>query len=493
MKKFIVVLITLTLCITPLAKAGRNHCRPTKNKRTNRHRSALKGHGMRRRERTARQQRRIFDETRYIPATTGRITKQTQYKKLKKKRSTQNKKNHTRYDDNLASNTGLFEKLDQETYNDPVALLNECIDHPMKYLIQYPLEAAYIVVTTTLRAGLVITSPRGALTTLLLFFTLIKGVNGEQTDLATLEEEPNYIIDCPETTPVDPVDSFLNNHCQVRTLEKCPSNQYDYNFNPILHLVDFEKVRDHIESFIGSCPTAHTLIALDVDDVLIWNEPLYGKVVRRLKRTLDDGLLKINEFLNFLSIAFRDHRTEVMHQDLPEWVKNLQERGFTMMALTRANVGRFGKVQQIDQVRMGQLARHDFNFKNQFPNYGNEVILRAGCSKYFYFNKGVLFTPRVTTNIIVEGEELHGKGLAIYRFLENVFEETGWRPQCAAFIDDRIENAQAFDEAMNAMHINSKTIVWELKKYKETDVDSRTVTKQYRTLIEQEKWLTEDS
>jgi len=193
------------------------------------------------------------------------------------------------------------------------------------------------------------------------------------------------------------------------------------------------------------------LIVFDVADTLITPERDFCGISGELKRMLPNRFSdrdERNKWSRLFSIYKRDRKVKLVDAGLPKWIQSLQQRQFTMIALTHTIGGKFGVVDDMEQLRIDNLASLGLKFHFQIGGYPEKKLFTVGKNK-FSFNEGVLFTNLIAEGLSSSGVVLRDKGFVFDWFLKDVKALTEWQPKFVVFIDDMLKFIRGMQGAMS--------------------------------------------
>ena len=74
-------------------------------------------------------------------------------------------------------------------------------------------------------------------------------------------------------------------------------------------------------------------------------------------------------YLKHWGNLLKQWKFKLIHNSIPEWVKEWKEKGHTVIGLTSHPTGTFGKLKDIGSERLRPLKEFNIEFSNHFPNY----------------------------------------------------------------------------------------------------------------------------
>ncbi len=198
---------------------------------------------------------------------------------------------------------------------------------------------------------------------------------------------------------------------------------------------------DQMDDEFNHCNES-TLVIFDVDEVLITTEdhfiqPHVGDLFHRFCR---DAFKKAHsdeereELSNNLSAAFTGPKRHLVEKEIPSKIKQLQDRGVKVIALTASPVGKYGRVESAERWRIEHLNGLGINFAPSFPSIDRHQLeaIKHPQMAPPVFEAGILFSIG------------HEKGVVLRHFLEM----WGLQPTKVVFIDDLMENLQSVEKEL---------------------------------------------
>ena len=173
---------------------------------------------------------------------------------------------------------------------------------------------------------------------------------------------------------------------------------------------------------------------VDVDDTLIApkaimfrpQSPSYG-FIDSLKKTAPQTLPKI------LSTWRLNRKTMLVEPQWPEILKQLKNKGVTVLALTQMNTGSFGKIASMEKWRATELTQLNLTF-SPFAIDSVETIIASDEAATLY--QGILFTGS------------HSKAAVLEAFIKKYH-----KPNRIVFIDDRLHQVEDLSEFCKTTNI----------------------------------------
>lgn len=237
----------------------------------------------------------------------------------------------------------------------------------------------------------------------------------------------------------------------------------------ITEITDLQPFEQAIADF-GS----EDLILSDVDNVLIVPNDIIlrppGKQFFKdfLTKPFDDQLW--GYLMQNMTVSLVDER-------MPEIVRQVQQGGVPMLALTASWSGPLGPVASAADWRIENLKDMGYDFSAAFAEFGEWQHENAKLPDHpLTFKQGILFSPR------------QPKGKTLTLFLQAL----GWQPKRIVFIDDRLDFLQSVEAAAMDLGIAFQgfhyTAVYQLPGC----FDAQIAEQQLRHLVEHKEWLNDD-
>lgn len=188
--------------------------------------------------------------------------------------------------------------------------------------------------------------------------------------------------------------------------------------------------------------------------------------------TLD---LKRREYLQ--SIIALECKEELMDISYLEIIKQLEEKGVPVFGLTALEVGRYGKIEHLEDWRLSNLKQVGIDLSNSLKDKSlislNTVPEYNG--NYPLLKNGVLFTNR------------QPKGLIFSTFVGCL----DHKPKKVIFIDDNLEYLKSVEHAALGLGMEFIGFHYRAAENMYCDFEEQIARIQYLYLLEHEHWLTE--
>jgi hypothetical protein len=198
-----------------------------------------------------------------------------------------------------------------------------------------------------------------------------------------------------------------------------------------------------------------------------------GKHLR--KQHLHSLDLKQRELLQ--SVIGLECKEELMDIAYLEIIRQLEEKGVPVFGLTALEVGRYGKIENLEDWRLANLKQAGINLSNSFKDKGSISLntLPEYNGNYPLFKNGVLFTNRQSKGLVFA---------AFVNFLDR-------KPKKVVFIDDHLEYLKSVEEAALGLGMEFIGFHYRAAENMCCDFDEQVAQIQYLHLLKHEHWLTE--
>lgn len=228
----------------------------------------------------------------------------------------------------------------------------------------------------------------------------------------------------------------------------------------------------------------NSLIVFDVDDVLL--SPTDQLLKSHNKFFLDQAFsetLRKSSLMHaekIWSIAWKDHKAELIDQRIPFFIKELQrKKTHRVIALTKANTGSYGILKNIEIHRAEMLKKLNINFFLTNQKLHNKIFYGRKCKNTSYFPcyyQGIIYTC----------------GLPKEEILDLFLTEYKLNPESLFFIDDQYKNLEQME-----MYCQKKGISFygyhyiKVQNTKKRKFNHKIFNFQRRLLNEKELWLSD--
>ena len=237
---------------------------------------------------------------------------------------------------------------------------------------------------------------------------------------------------------------------------------------------------DTFTSFFSACEdfSEKSLVVLDVDQVLIEpSDAILRPSNRRMLlelRTKHGSHLSSQEMAEISSISSLQDRSFLLDPDSLDFVHHIKARNIPIIALTATSVVGFGKIPSVPDWRVQDLARFGFTFDTHFQEHPFiELAQLSGKGPSPIFKSGILFTGG------------YPKGDVLQAFLDTV----GFHPDKVLFVDDRLYNLISVTQKLET---DVQAFLYLGAEKVPNSVHPEIAELQIRTLLEEERWLTDE-
>lgn len=230
---------------------------------------------------------------------------------------------------------------------------------------------------------------------------------------------------------------------------------------------------------IVAAADTHTLVIFDVDNTLIvpanklfwstiekehaaWIRQMYAAVFKRAKKSFDFYSDKLREKEKYMLIE----------PFIADSIKELQQRGVKVIALTALNTGSDGPIESLPVWRFKQLQELGIDFEKanipdmHFPELPHQPV----------FYKGILCSTDLP------------KGVVLAAFLDRI----RWKPSRVIFFDDRMTSLLSVKQALKQRNISFLGYEYKGEQFLVGELDKDIATLQLNHLVDHEEWLNED-
>jgi len=230
----------------------------------------------------------------------------------------------------------------------------------------------------------------------------------------------------------------------------------------------------------------NTLVVFDVDDTLIVPESkiLWPKVQEANKEWVDQWFEECAKNTPppelekyYGAIQMLKEKPVLIEPEIVEIIRNLQERGIKVIALTAIDTGKRSIIPSMAAWRFKtlQTVGIDFSKTNVSNMVFNELPLGMDGNPLVLHN-GILFSSVVP------------KGVVLGAFLDRM----KWKPERVIFFDDSIKHIKSVAQEMDKRSISFYGYEYLGSQYLAGELDKEAIALQRSHLIKHEEWLTED-
>lgn len=232
---------------------------------------------------------------------------------------------------------------------------------------------------------------------------------------------------------------------------------------------------------------ADALVIFDLDDVLVLaQDALFHPFNRqaKLKKECFDKMhqhLPLNQgrssgFFQLLSSVFLNGKRGLVHPAMPKLIAELHKKGIKTLGLTNTEVGRFGKIEKMEDWKLSELKRWGINLGEYFSNRTENIVLDTAKTITPIFKDGVIFTDNSSKS----------------ETLMTFFDRVGFLPQTIIFIDDLMENLEGVQEACEKKSIPFIGIHFLIAHLQSCTLNLQIASKQIEHLISEKIWINDD-
>lgn len=228
-----------------------------------------------------------------------------------------------------------------------------------------------------------------------------------------------------------------------------------------------------------------TLIVFDVDEVLITTEdhfihPYADKAFFPLVQQVETEAASEEEkrvVEEKLSLCMLLPKRILIEESAPSLIKNLQQKGIKVIALTSCPTGAFGIIPKVERWRIEHLHSLNISFASSFPKiercFINDLAISGKPSPLF--EQGVLFS----------------KGYKKGDVLSAFFKQFNFYPRKVIFIDDLNENLESVKTSLQPLNIEFKGYQYAGAKRFFKTVDEEVLNYQFNHLMQTKEWLSD--
>ncbi|MCE5295378.1 MAG: DUF2608 domain-containing protein [Chlamydiales bacterium] len=249
--------------------------------------------------------------------------------------------------------------------------------------------------------------------------------------------------------------------------------------NPLL--AKFAKTA-RFADFFAACEgfSTNSLVILDVDQVII--EPR-DAIMRPQNQNLlwelrfaYGGHLTASRHAELSSHVSLQETSILIDPDALAFIEHIQKQNIPIIALTATGVTGFGKIPSIPDWRVADLKRLGISFATSFSHHPVFTLTQIqGNTPSPVFKNGILFTGG------------YSKGDVLTAFLHTV----EFCPDKVFFADDLLHNLQSVEAALTKKGVKEIHTFQYLGADTPNTIDLDVAHHQIRTLMQQEKWLSD--
>lgn len=184
-----------------------------------------------------------------------------------------------------------------------------------------------------------------------------------------------------------------------------------------------------------------TLLVFDVDYTLVHSScpafqiKNYREHKSSLKKICKNLTPEQKSVLPILMVS--SYLNVLIEENAPRIIRELQSKGYPVIACTATTAGSFGNVESIPQWRYEGLFSLNFDFSSTFSAHSPLVLTTLDSYKNYHpaFFRGILFA-----NL-----EDDSKGATLLAFLDQI----NFKPIKVIMVDDNLQQLQSVDNALN--------------------------------------------
>jgi hypothetical protein len=245
----------------------------------------------------------------------------------------------------------------------------------------------------------------------------------------------------------------------------------------ILHVDNFEGLRQALISEAAE----DTLVLFDVDDVLITSTAEFDfrpKIRKTLKKKLGKKYTK-QETQYIFADFFRKRKVKLVNKDMPALLEELKKKKVAMTALSAWWTGKFGPIDQMENLRFKGLDEVGISFVSSSP-FDKDIA--------FHSHKTVRGgTPMIVSGIILAAFVDKGD------ILELALNHTQSKFNRVIFVDDNREYINGVEEACNRLGLQFLGLHYtEAAKLPLPTLDEDLERYRFKVLEEEGVWLLDE-
>ncbi len=221
------------------------------------------------------------------------------------------------------------------------------------------------------------------------------------------------------------------------------------------------------------------LVLFDVDDTLIVPKdailrPCGRAFVKKFTQMLPSGQQDQEELL--FSKVLLQKESILVDPKAPDLIKSLHARKIPTIALTAADSGKLGHIENMADWRIHELKSLDLDFTPAFPHHElMEFPTQKEMCSNPTFKGGILFTSD------------HPKGDILKAFLEKL----SWRPKKVLFIDDKLSYIESVETTMKELGIECISFHYSAAEKLPCQLDEEIAKIQVTYLMKHGQWLSD--
>lgn len=230
---------------------------------------------------------------------------------------------------------------------------------------------------------------------------------------------------------------------------------------------------------------SQALLILDVDEVLITTEDHFGHpyAEKIFLQQIDEAFAAAKteqekkEIEEALSLSILSPKRVLVERETPQLIKNYQQQGVKVIALTCWPTGPFGLISNLEKWRIEHLDSLQISFSSAFPDL-QRIVFEALLQKGEYlplFEQGILFSPN------------YKKGIILKEFLRHL----SWKPSRVIFVDDLKHNIESVETELSALQIPCQGFQYLGAQSYHKPINEKLLQHQFKHLLLKREWLSD--
>lgn len=225
------------------------------------------------------------------------------------------------------------------------------------------------------------------------------------------------------------------------------------------------------------------IVIFDVQEVLMVAtdqilSPLHKPDFRIIKDNLVANYTPADQEKLF-SIILKEYKTENVDITLVKTLDELKLKGVKALGLTSGYTGKYGVIENREDLRLERLKKIGINFKDSFPNVKPIIFsnLKGADPKHLpMFKDGILFACRLS------------KGEVLKAFLKQI----NYKPRKIIFVDNQLKNIKTVEQYCASEGIEYIGFHYNFIKSKpKNKLNMNVVSYQIETLEKHHTWLSD--
>lgn len=227
----------------------------------------------------------------------------------------------------------------------------------------------------------------------------------------------------------------------------------------------------------------NSLVIFDVRSVLINEQdlilqPAYKKHFKEIKKKIT-AHLSTKEAEELYSIVLAQKKFALIDKKILEIFASLQTKKIKFIALTSGSTGKFGFIENLEDLRIKILKNLGIDFSVSYPNLESltlDNIYNSANSKTPMYKNGILFASKVA------------KGTVLKEF----YDQQKIKVRKIIFIDNQLKNLYSVGEFCKQANINFTGIHYtNIAHQKIAPLNEKIVNYQFEVLQQQAKWISD--